>query len=181
MCRTTFSGAFETGALTRLPKSSVIFNVFINIAEYLLFTVICYYIAYPPKSACRFLNAHIADSRVGTRLPGVLKRAVTVKRMPKDLVVAVCFCGAAKTTSLGIPLTAAMWSRLDDLIIASIQVPVLLYTVEQVFVAQFLTIFFKWWSQRGRHQATDEESLETDNIGDDEQAPTNPHSLLETK
>lgn len=177
----TFSGAFETGALTRLPKSSVIFNVLINIAEYLLFTVICYYIAYPPKPVCRFMNGHIADSRVGSRLPGALRRAVTVKRMPKDLVVAVCFCGAAKTTSLGIPLTAAMWSRLDNLVISSIQVPVLLYTVEQVFVAQFLTIFFKSWSQRGGNQAADDESLETDGVGDDEQAPTNPHSPLKTK
>ncbi|KAI8634941.1 sodium bile acid symporter, partial [Xylariaceae sp. FL1651] len=160
----TFSGAFETGALTELPKSSIIFNVFINVAEYLFFTVVCYYIAYPPQSVATLSNACIADSKAGSHLPGVLRRAITVKRMPRELVIAVCFCGAAKTTSLGIPLAAAMWSKLDNFTISSIQVPVLLYTVEQVFVAQFLTIFFKWWLYRNNKRGSDKESLATDEV-----------------
>ncbi|KAI0971692.1 sodium bile acid symporter [Xylaria arbuscula] len=171
----TFSGAFETGAITELPKSSIIFNVFLNIAEYLFFTVICYYIAYPPSSVARLVNVYVADSGIGSRLPDILKRAITVKRMPRDLVVAVCFCGAAKTTSVGIPLAAALWSKQDSFTISSIQVPVLLYTVEQVFIAQFLTIFFKWWMKRGKKQSTDVESSETDDAGDHEQAETSSH------
>ncbi|KAI0527837.1 sodium bile acid symporter [Xylaria bambusicola] len=177
----TFSSAFETGALELLPKSSVIFNVFLNIAEYLVFTVVCFYIAYPPLPVVELLNVHIADSKLGTRLPDVLRRAITVKRMPRDLVVAVCFCGAAKTTSVGIPLAAAMWSKQDNFTIASIQVPVLLYTVEQVFIAQFLTIFFKWWLQRGKKQVTDVESSETDDVGDREQAVRTSHSSSNEK
>ncbi|KAI1110261.1 sodium bile acid symporter [Nemania sp. NC0429] len=165
----TFSGAFETGAITRLPKSSVVFNVFINVAEYLVFTAICYLIAYPPRPVVAALNRHVAESRtVGARLPGPLRRAVTARRMPRELVVAVCFCGAAKTTSVGIPLAAAMWSRQDNLVISSIQVPVLLYTVEQVFVAQFLTVFFKWWLRRGGEEQQappDMESSGTDDVG----------------
>ncbi|KAI1128564.1 sodium bile acid symporter [Nemania abortiva] len=171
----TFSGAFETGAFTKLPKSSVIFNVFINVAEYLLFTVICYYIAFPPRPVVRVVNEYIADSRVGSRLPSMLRRAVTAKRMPRELVVAVCFCGAAKTTSVGIPLAAAMWSQLDNFTISSIQVPVLLYTVEQVFVAQFLTIFFKWWLQRSKKHATDAESSGADDIDGNEPVMMSPH------
>ncbi|KAI1752420.1 sodium bile acid symporter [Xylaria castorea] len=178
----TFSGAFETGALTKLPKSSILFNVFINVAEYLFFTIICYYIAYPPRMFTALLNACIAESKIGSRLPAMLRRAITVKRMPRELVVAVCFCGAAKTTSVGIPLAAAMWSKLDNFTISSIQVPVLLYTVEQVFIAQFLTIFFKRWLQRStcRKQATDVESLQIDDVGEHGRAITSPHSLLET-
>lgn len=132
-------------------------------AEYLLFTLICYYIAYPPKLLTRLVNAYMVDSWLGSHLPDSLRRVMTVKRMPRELVIAVCFCGAAKTTSLGIPLVAAMWSKLDDFTISSIQVPVLLYTVEQVFVAQFLTIFFKWWLQRNKKgsQLGDESSLAT--------------------
>jgi sodium/bile acid cotransporter 7 len=173
MCRSTFSGAFETGALTELPRSSIIFNVFVNVAEYLLFTIICYYIAYPPQVITRLLNACIADSQIGSRLPSVLRRALAVQRMPRELVIAVCFCGAAKTTSIGIPLAAAMWSKLDNFTISSIQVPVLLYTVEQVFVAQFLAIFFKWWLQRSRKAPSDEGSLATDETGDHGQALVN--------
>ncbi|KAI1100006.1 SBF-like CPA transporter family-domain-containing protein [Jackrogersella minutella] len=157
----TFSGAFQTGALTALPKSSVIFNVFMNIAEYILFTAICFWIASPPDVLSRPINAAVADSRLGSHLPETIRRAVTVKKMPKELVVAVCFCGAAKTTSVGIPLTAAMWSQLDNFTISSIQVPVLLYTVEQVFIAQFFTIFFRWWLHRTTKGALDAESAMT--------------------
>ncbi|RYC63407.1 hypothetical protein CHU98_g2818 [Xylaria longipes] len=171
----TFSGAFETGALTELPKSSIIFNVFINIAEYLLFTIICYFIAYPPRTVTAVLNACIVESKIGSHLPSILRRAITIKRMPRELVIAVCFCGAAKTTSLGIPLAAAMWSKLDNFTISSIQVPVLLYTVEQVFIAQFLTIFFKRWLQRSKEQATDVESLQTDDVGEHREAVTSSH------
>ncbi|OTB20230.1 hypothetical protein K445DRAFT_312662 [Daldinia sp. EC12] len=157
----TFSGAFQTGALTTLPKSSVIFNVFINIAEYILFTAICYWIASPPEILIKVINGYVADSRIGSYLPRIIRKAMTVKRMPKELVVAVCFCGAAKTTSVGIPLAAAMWSQLDNFTISSIQVPVLLYTVEQVFIAQFFTIFFKWWLHRADKGLLDAESATT--------------------
>ncbi|KAI2639829.1 hypothetical protein GGS26DRAFT_541867 [Hypomontagnella submonticulosa] len=162
----TFSGAFQTGALTTLPKSSVIFNVFMNVAEYILFTAICYWIASPPETLARLINGYVADSRVGLCLPRIIRRVVTVKRMPKELVVAVCFCGAAKTTSVGIPLAASMWSQLDNFTISSIQVPVLLYTVEQVFVAQFFTIFFKWWLHRAGKGASDVESIGAREQGD---------------
>lgn len=181
MCRSTFSGAFETGALTELPTSSIIFNVFINVAEYLLFTISCYYVAYPPLTVTALLNAWIVESKISSHLPGILKRAITVKRMPRELVIAVCFCGAAKTTSLGIPLAAAMWSKLDNFTISSIQVPVLLYTVEQVFIAQFLTIFFKRWLQRNKKRAADAESLQTDDVGEHGQAIMSPHSSPEAK
>ncbi|KAI1490845.1 putative sodium bile acid cotransporter [Biscogniauxia mediterranea] len=160
----TFSGAFETGALTRTPKSSVVFNVFMNIAEYLLFTAICFWIASPPRPVVEFVNGHIADSKVGLHLPPVARRAVTIKRMEGIQVVAICFCGAAKTTSVGIPLVSAMWSQLDNFTVASIQVPVLLYTVEQVFVAQFFTLFFKWWLERTSKAQSDVESAITNDL-----------------
>ncbi|OTA66697.1 hypothetical protein K449DRAFT_391154 [Hypoxylon sp. EC38] len=169
----TFSGAFQTGALNTLPKSSVIFNVFLNIAEYILFTAICYWIASPPKVVTKIVNSYVADSKLASCLPGLLRRAMTVKKMPKELVIAVCFCGAAKTTSVGIPLVAAMWSQLDNFTISSIQVPVLLYTVEQVFVAQFFTIFFKWWLHRAKKAALDAESTTTrEGLATDEQQDT---------
>lgn len=52
--------------------------------------------------------------------------------MSKEQTIAVCFCGAAKTTSLGIPLVTSMWTQADDLTRAFITIPVLLYTIEQV-------------------------------------------------
>jgi sodium/bile acid cotransporter 7 len=130
--RTTFSGAYHTGALFTLSTPSVLFNVFMNLAFYLLFTVICFFAARPPLVLTNIINSTVVDSRLGRSLPRPLRRLVTAKRMSKEETVAVCFCGAAKTTSLGIPMVSAMWTQADDLTRAYIQIPVLLYTIEQV-------------------------------------------------
>ena len=130
--RTTFSGAFQTGALFKLSKASVIFNVFINVALYMVFTVICFFAARPPLWLAARFNPVLAESRLVRHLPARVRRILTVKQMSKPQTVAVCFCGAAKTTSLGIPLVTAMWNAADDLTRAFIQIPVLLYTIEQV-------------------------------------------------
>lgn len=156
--RQSFSGAFDTGSIYKLPKSSVIFNVLMNLALYMIFTIICYYAAYPPERLCRLVNSVVADSKLGMRLPAVVRRFVTVKKMPKEQVIAACLCGAAKTQALGIPLADAMWTQSDSSTGTLIQIPVLLYCMEQVFVAQFLTILFRWWLHRDKKGQSDEES-----------------------
>lgn len=103
-----------------------------NIALYLVFTVLCFYIARPPLVLANLLNPYLLESRLTRRLPNFIKRIISVKRMSREQTVAVCFCGAAKTTSLGIPLVTAMWKDADNLTRAYIQIPVLLYTIEQV-------------------------------------------------
>ncbi|OIW33970.1 sodium/bile acid cotransporter [Coniochaeta ligniaria NRRL 30616] len=148
----TFSSAFKTGALYRLPKGSVIFDVFINVATYLIFTLCCFFLARPPATIVNLINRNVAESRIGGRLPNIMRRAVRVRQMSKSQTVAICFCGAAKTQSLGIPLIAAMWTHTDSLTMAYIQIPVVLYTMEQVFLAQVLVYFFKWYLRRDPDQ-----------------------------
>ncbi|GJN68953.1 hypothetical protein PLICBS_002999 [Purpureocillium lilacinum] len=156
---TTFSGAFKTGALYRLSPASAIFNVFLNMALYLIFTVVCFLSARPPAFLCALgtppspsPSPSSTPSSASSLLTRLSRRILSLifRRMPREQVVAVCFCGAAKTTSLGIPLVAAMWSASDDLTRSLIQIPVLLYTIEQVFVAQILVYVFKWYLRRGR-------------------------------
>ncbi|KAM0281342.1 hypothetical protein ACHAQH_003610 [Verticillium albo-atrum] len=162
---TTFSGAFQTGALQDTPPASIIFNVFMNLALYALFTVMCFLAARPPAALARVVNARVADGRF---CPRFLKRALRMRRIPRDQMVAVCFCGAAKTTSLGIPLVAAMWRDADDLTMALIQVPLLLYTIEQVFVAQGLVYFFRWYlSWPAKEKGEDAEKQEGVSEGSD--------------
>lgn len=148
---TTFSGAFGTGALKDLSSSNVLFNVLINVALYAIFTVICFYAARPPE---RFVG-WASSSWLGRRLP----RALLPARMSKEQTIAVCFCGAAKTTSLGIPLVSAMWARADDLTRAYIQIPVLLYTIEQVFMAQMVVYLFRWYMRRGIDKTEEDEEI----------------------
>ncbi|KND94850.1 putative membrane protein [Tolypocladium ophioglossoides CBS 100239] len=145
-----------TGALFKLSKVSVVFNVLINVALYMVFTVICFFAARPPLWLAAHLNPVLAGSRLTRRLPARVKRVLAVTQMPKPQTVAVCFCGAAKTTSLGIPLVTSMWNAADDLTRAYIQIPVLLYTIEQIFMAQILVYFFRWYLRRG--QKTDDET-----------------------
>lgn len=79
-----------------------------------------------------------------------------MRRLSRAQTVAVCFCGAAKTQSLGIPLIAAMWTHADPLTMAYIEIPVVLYTMEQVFLAQGLVYVFKWYLKRDRKEADPE-------------------------
>lgn len=80
----------------------------------------------------------VADSNFGKKLPKAARRALAVRQMSIEETIAVCLCGAAKTTSLGIPLVAAMWATADDLTRSFIQIPVLLYTIEQVCYSPLL-------------------------------------------
>ncbi|KAJ0136383.1 putative membrane protein, partial [Colletotrichum tanaceti] len=155
---TTFSAAFKTGALFATPHASIIFNVFMNVALYMLFTLICFYAARPPLAACEAVNPRVASRAA----PGLLRRALTVRRLTREQTIAVCFCGAAKTTSLGIPLATAMWTASDDLTRALVQIPVLLYTIEQVFMAQILVYVFKRYlrkAAKAEAEATEDEEV----------------------
>lgn len=147
---TTFCGAFATGALFVLPKASLIFNIFMNIALYLLFTVICFFFARPPLLVVTWVEDMFDKNKPLGKLPAFFKRIMVPKRMSKEQTIAVCFCGAAKTTSLGIPLVTAMWSHSDNLRRAFIQIPVLLYTIEQVFIAQLLVYVFRRYAKGGQ-------------------------------
>lgn len=139
--RSTFSSAFKTGALFKLDKPSVIFNIFINVALYLLFTLICFYAARPPLFLINAVT-RVGESKLASRMPATLRRSLRLRRLSKEQTIAVCFCGAAKTTGLGIPLVTAMWASSDDLTRAYIQIPVLLYTIEQVSAIYATTFSF---------------------------------------
>lgn len=51
-----------------------------------------------------------------------------------------------------------MWAGQDELKRAYLQIPVLLYTMEQVFLAQGLVYVFKWYLKRHVHSELDTES-----------------------
>jgi sodium/bile acid cotransporter 7 len=140
---TTFSSAFETHALEALSTPSIVFTVLFNVALYLFLTLVCFYISRPPQ---------------------FLQRGQVMKRifrpMPPEETIAICFCGPAKTTALGIPLLYAMWSSMDLFIAAKTSIPVLLYTTEQICVAHFMVYVFRRWRRRmGIEKRDIEESL----------------------
>ena len=150
---TTFSNAFASRALFLISHSSIIFNIFMNIAEYLVFTVFCYYFARPPGFVVSVVNKHTVDFEWFPKKPRILYRALALKRMSLYETIAVCYCGAAKSTTIGILLVEAMWMQSNELTRGYIQIPVLLYAIEQVFVAQTLVYFFRWLQRRAEREA----------------------------
>lgn len=116
-----------------------------NVGLYALFTAVCFVAARPPH---RLVVAF--ETRAAQRyIPRLVRRVIAPKQMSKEQTVAVCFCGAAKTTSVGIPLVAAMWHSKGADTQATLAIPVLLYTMEQVFLAQVLVYVFRWYLRRG--------------------------------
>lgn len=129
-----------------------------NIGLYALFTLICFVMARPPHD---LVKKAIGSRLASHSIPRPMRHFITPRQMSKEQAIAVCFCGAAKTTSVGIPLVAAMWSSLPTLKVATLQIPVLLYTMEQVFLAQGLVYVFKWYMKRQAHSELDTESMQT--------------------
>ncbi|PLB51221.1 hypothetical protein P170DRAFT_382570 [Aspergillus steynii IBT 23096] len=129
---TTFSSCFATGALQTLSTRSIIFVVFFNIALYIFLTGVCFVLCRPPRvlSSLGFGTSHV------------------FKRISAEETIAVCFCGPAKSTALGIPLLYAMWTPVDLFVKAKTSVPVLLYTTEQICIAHFFVHVLRKW--RGR-------------------------------
>ncbi|KAF7117984.1 hypothetical protein CNMCM5793_007353 [Aspergillus hiratsukae] len=129
---TTFSSCFATGALQTLSVQSILFVVFFNIALYIVLTAVCFVLSRPPEilSIDRFSMRSI------------------FKRISPEETIAVCFCGPAKSTSLGIPLLYAMWAPVDLYTKARTSVPVLLYTTEQICVAHFFVYALKRWHKK---------------------------------
>ncbi|KAJ5497383.1 sodium bile acid cotransporter [Penicillium fimorum] len=141
----TFSSCFATGALQTLSAQSIVFVVLFNIILYITLTAVCFFCSRPPR---------IFSSRRWSK--------PIFKRMSPEETIAVCFCGPAKSTALGIPLLYAMWQPVDLFLKAKTSVPVLLYTTEQICVAHFFVQLFRWWHAR----IVEKEDLD-DRMGDD--------------
>ncbi|KAL4761083.1 uncharacterized protein BDW70DRAFT_168361 [Aspergillus foveolatus] len=142
MIWSTFSSCFATGALQGLSTESIVFVVLFNVALYLFLTAVCFFISRPPQGLC---------------VRTTFGRWQVLKQMSVEETIAVCFCGPAKSTALGIPLLYAMWAPVDLYIKAKTSVPVLLYTTEQLFVAHFFVHAFRWWKRRNGRRCECEE------------------------
>lgn len=130
--RTTFSSCFATNAFELLKPGCIAFVLLFNVALYLLWTAIVFVLARPPWHPW-------SSSRLGRALFTKVDQLETV---------AICFCGPAKTTALGIPLLNAMWITVDLLPRSTASIPVLMFTTEQIFVAHFMVYVFRHWLAR---------------------------------
>lgn len=80
----------------------------------------------------------------------------------------------ADILALGIPLLASMYVSSDNRTRSLIQIPVILYTVEQIFVGQFMIWYFKRWLARDKAKLAAAAKAEQGEvaIGDEEDKST---------
>jgi len=110
----------------------------INLIVCIAFTIFSFYCSRPPS----FLND------LSPRI---------FRQINKEETIAICFCAPGKTQALGIPLISAMYASSDDQTRALIQVPMILYTAENILVGQVLVWLFKRWI--AQDQQNDEEVM----------------------
>ncbi|KAI5306209.1 hypothetical protein KEM56_001849 [Ascosphaera pollenicola] len=139
----SFSTCFSTHALEALSDSTVAFTTVMNVALYLFLTAGCFWLARPSKWMLP------KPLEPGTK-PSVMWKIhnAIIQRMPVGETIAICFCGPAKTTGLGIPLLYSMYKDNDMFDNARMSVPVILYTTQQIFAAHFMIHLFHWWGEK---------------------------------
>ncbi|RAL14821.1 uncharacterized protein BO97DRAFT_464151 [Aspergillus homomorphus CBS 101889] len=145
---TTFSTAFATKALQTLSSQTIIFTTTFNIALYIFLTAACFLLCRPPTFLAALKISIPVPVPVPSRMHQKKHEFRPFRPLPAKETIAVCFCGPAKSTALGIPLLYAMWGPLELYLKAKTSVPVLLFTTEQICVAHFFVHFFRAWRAR---------------------------------
>ena len=107
---------FAVDAFSEVSAASIIMTVFLNLILYLLFTVLCIYVARPP-----FFRR---SKRVGVRK--LIKRAT----FGKKTTTAICFCAAAKGLVVAYPLLDILYGGYSPRERAIVSIPMVLYQGE---------------------------------------------------
>jgi len=134
---TTFSTCFATGAFVDTPPQSIIMLVFLNIGLALLMILISVVVA----------------------------RRVKYIHFSKQDTVALVYITVGKTPAIGIPLITAMYSAtagFDQQTRALLQIPMILYQIEQIFISQFSIPVFKRWIEKDQLATTTTTTAELD-------------------
>ncbi|KAK2803124.1 hypothetical protein FQN51_003868 [Onygenales sp. PD_10] len=167
-----FSTCFATHALDTLTPQTIALTVLLNIFLYLFLTGISFVIAYPPSSllATPDLDPPTPTKSKKTQKAKSLLHTIhkhIIKQTPPRETIAICFCGPAKTTGLGLPLLYAMYPNVDLQPLAKLSVPVILYTTEQIFCAHFMVYLFRRWKGRMEGEEEGGKKREMRNGGED--------------
>ena len=81
--------------------------------------------------------------------------------LPREDVVAVCYCVPAKAITMGVPLTTTIFAEIDLAMESKIQIPIVIYQGLQLAFASILISIFRRWvdakHEREPSSRTDEE------------------------
>ncbi|ORY96621.1 SBF-like CPA transporter family-domain-containing protein [Syncephalastrum racemosum] len=100
------------------------------------------------------------------RLPYAGKhRWIDALRFSRKDAVAIMYCGATKTVSMGIPLINVMYSSQSYGAVGILSLPLLMYHIIQLFIGNFQVPFLKRWVGRDEEErGQDQELAETQHV-----------------
>ncbi|RUO96924.1 SBF-like CPA transporter family-domain-containing protein [Jimgerdemannia flammicorona] len=73
-------------------------------------------------------------------------------RFSREDTVAIMYCGATKTVSMGVPLINVLYSGGDPGVIGVLSTPLLMYHVEQLIIGSAEVTVLKRWVEKGKRE-----------------------------
>ncbi|KAG1180406.1 hypothetical protein G6F70_001474 [Rhizopus microsporus] len=125
-----FCDGVASDAFHRTSGVDIVAIIFVDIFMYLFGCATCIYIA---------------------RLPWPTKNEpkwVSKWRFSRKDTVAIMYCGATKTVSMGIPLINVLYANTSYGIVGLLSLPLLMYHICQLFLGNFQVAFLKKWVQK---------------------------------
>ncbi|KAI9310295.1 SBF-like CPA transporter family-domain-containing protein [Dichotomocladium elegans] len=132
MVWSVFCDAFKSKSFDSVSATDIIAVVILNMGFYILFSFLCFFLAYIP-------------------FPSAMKEPSWIKRLrySREDTVAVMYCGATKTVAMGVPLINVLYQNGDPGTVGVLSTPLLLYHVEQLILGNIEVDLLKRWVSRG--------------------------------
>ncbi|KAK9467559.1 SBF-like CPA transporter family-domain-containing protein [Lipomyces arxii] len=144
----TFSSCFYTGAFSSTTPRTTALVLMMNMGLYWLFLVSTLLIT-RGSHKLRFKNKYL-DAIVG------------FFRFNKRDTIAICYVVPAKTPALGVPLINALYANhagVTDQVRQMLQIPMILYQIEQLTFSSSSVPFFRRWVQDEIDAEKEEENI----------------------
>lgn len=118
----TFCNTFGNSTVRTVPGGDVAATVFLDVALFILFVVVCFVVAWPPPPLQALRN---------------------VLRLNKPDAVAVVICGSTKTVAMGVPLISVMYKQVPYA--GLLALPLIVYHALQVLLGGLMLDPLKKW------------------------------------
>lgn len=125
----TFCNTFGNSTVRTVPGRDVAGTVFLDVALFILFVIVCFVVAWPPPP-----------------LHG-LRRML---RLGKPDVVAVIICGSTKTVAMGVPLISVMYKQVPYA--GLLALPLIVYHALQVLLGGIMLDPLRKWCLSGARE-----------------------------
>lgn len=125
----TFCNTFGNKTVSSVPGRDVAGTVFLDVALFIMFVVVCFIVAWPPPP---------------------LQALRKLMRLTRPDAVAVVICGSTKTVAMGVPLISVMYKQVPYA--GLLALPLIVYHALQVLLGGLMLDPLKKWVLAGSRE-----------------------------